>query len=342
MSSSPISEAAAAPAIGIADIERAAERIHGQAVRTPLLESPALNRLVGGRVLVKAEMLQRTGSFKFRGAYNCTSRIPQAARAAGVVAFSSGNHAQGVAAAAHLLGMPATIVMPSDAPAIKVASTRAWGAEIVFFDRLRDDREAVARKIAADKRATVVPPFDHPDVIAGQGTVGLEIAADVRALGAEPAAVVVPCGGGGLIAGTSLAIAAALPGVPVYAAEPEGFDDTARSLRSGKHERAQPGAKSWCDALLAPTPGNITLAINRTTLAGGLAVTDDEVADAMAAAFAHLKVVVEPGGGVALAAVLSRKLDARDRTVVVVCSGGNVDPDVFCSALQRAASRRQS
>jgi threonine dehydratase len=343
MNSSPTSEAtAAAPPVGIADIERAAERIRGLAVRTPLLESPALNRLAGGRVLVKAEMLQRTGSFKFRGAYNCTSRVPPAARAAGVVAFSSGNHAQGVAAAAHLLGMPATIVMPADAPAIKVASTRAWCAEIVFFDRVRDDREALARRIADEKQATIVPPFDHPDVIAGQGTIGLEIAEDVRALGAAPAAVVVPCGGGGLIAGTSLALAAAMPGVPVYAAEPEGYDDTARSLRSGRHERARPDAKSWCDALLAPTPGTLTLAINRSTLAGGVAVTDDQVADAMAAAFAHLKLVVEPGGAVALAAVLSGKVDASDRTVVVVCSGGNVDPGVFAQALQRAAGRATS
>lgn len=343
MTSLPISEAQApsAPPIGIAEIERAAQRIKGQAVRTRLLESPALNRLVGGRVLVKPEMLQRTGSFKFRGAYNCTSQIPQAARAAGVVAFSSGNHAQGVAAAAHLLGMPATIVMPSDAPAIKVESTRAWGAEIVFFDRVRDDREAVARRIAGEKRATVVPPFDHLDVIAGQGTVGLEIAEDLKAEGARPAFVAVPCGGGGLIAGTSTAIAALLPGVPVYAAEPDGFDDTARSLQSGRHETARPGAKSWCDALLAPTPGNITLAINRRTLAGGIAVTDDEVAHAMAMAFAHLKLVVEPGGAVALAAVLSRKLDARDRTVVVVCSGGNVDPGLFAQALGRAEAAKR-
>ncbi|MCC7048083.1 MAG: threonine/serine dehydratase [Alphaproteobacteria bacterium] len=337
MTSSPTSEAPPL-AVGIADIEQAAVRIGGQAVRTPLLESPALNRLGGGRILVKPEVLQRTGSFKFRGAYNCVSQIPPGARAAGVVAFSSGNHAQGVAAAANLLGMPATIVMPSDAPAIKVESTRAWGAEIVFFDRQRDDREAVARTIAASKRASIVPPYDHPHVIAGQGTTGLEIAADVRALGAEPAAVVVPCGGGGLIAGTSLALAATLPGVPVYAAEPAGFDDTARSLKSGQRERTQPGAKSWCDALLAPTPGEITFAINRKTLRGGLAVADDEVAHAMRMAFTHLKLVVEPGGAVALASILSGKLDARDRTVVVVCSGGNVDSSVFANALQRGVA----
>ncbi|MBL8705116.1 MAG: threonine/serine dehydratase [Rhodospirillales bacterium] len=330
------SATSSAPAVTLADIQAAAQRIKGHAVRTPLIESPALNRVVGGRILVKPEMLQRTGSFKFRGAFNTVSQIPERLRPAGVVAFSSGNHAQGVAAAAAQLGMPSTILMPADAPAIKVESTRAWGAEIVFFDREKDDREALARKLAADKGAYVVPPFDHPHVIAGQGTIGLEIAEDVKALGVKPDAVVVPCGGGGLIAGTSTAIAGALPGVPVYAAEPAGFDDTIRSLKSGQREKAQPGAKSWCDALLAPMPGEITLAINRRTLAGGFAVTDDEVARAIALAFLHLKLVVEPGGAVALAAVLSGKIEARNRTIVVVCSGGNIDPGVFASALKRA------
>ena len=318
---------------GIADIEQAAERIQGQAVLTPLLESPALNRIVGGRVLVKPEVLQRTGSFKFRGAYNCISRISASARKAGVVAFSSGNHAQGVAAAAKMLGAPATIVMPSDAPAIKVESTRAWGAEIVLYDRAKEDRDAIARGIARKQGASVVPPFDHPHVIAGQGTIGLEIARQLAALGATADAVVVPCGGGGLIAGTSLALKHALPGVPVYAAEPQGYDDTTRSLRSGHREQARAGAKSFCDALLAPMPGELTFSINRRTLAGGYAVSDAEVAGAMATAFVHLKLVIEPGGAVALAAVLTGKLDARARTVVVVCTGGNVDPGVFAAAL---------
>ncbi len=331
MSSSPTVELAPP---GIADIESAAERIAGHAVLTPLLESPALNRMAGGRVLVKPEMLQVTGSFKFRGAYNCISRIAPERRKAGVVAFSSGNHAQGVAAAASMLGAPATIVMPSDAPAIKVESTRAWGAEIVLYDRQREDREAVAQGIAEKKGASLVPPFDHPHVIAGQGTIGLEIAAQVEALGARPDAVIVPCGGGGLIAGTSLALKHALPGVPVHAAEPAGYDDTTRSLKSGRREQAVPGAKSFCDALLAPMPGELTFSINRRTVAGGHVVSDQEVAGAMAAAFAHLKVVVEPGGAVALAAVLAGKLDARGRIVAVVCSGGNVDPGVYSRALQ--------
>jgi threonine dehydratase len=331
MTSSPTSEAP----VTLADIEAAAKRLAGQAVATPLLESPALNRLVGGRVLVKPEMLQRTGSFKFRGAYNACSQIPPALRAKGVVAFSSGNHAQGVAAAAQLLGMPTVIAMPKDAPAIKIANTRSYGAEVVFFDRDKDDREELGRRLVAQTGATLVQPFDNLKVIAGQGTVGLEIAAQAEAMGAALDAAVVPCGGGGLIAGTSTALTALHPGLPVYAAEPAGFDDTARSLVSGKRERAAPGAKSWCDALLVPMPGEITFAINRRTLKGGFAVSDDEVAGAIAAAFAHLKLVAEPGGAVALAAVLTRKLDARGKTVAVVMSGGNVDPAVFCDALRR-------
>ncbi len=325
--------------VTLADIEAAARRISGQAVLTPLLESPGLNALVGGRVLAKAETLQRTGSFKFRGAYNAISQIPEAARAKGVVAFSSGNHAQGVAAAAQMMKMPAVIAMPKDAPAIKVANTRGFGAEVVFFDREKDDREALGKQLVEKHRATLIPPYDHPQVIAGQGTVGLEIAAQVQALGARPDAVLIPCGGGGLTAGTSLAIRAKLPGTAVYSAEPADFDDTARSLRSGHRERNAPGAKSFCDALLLPTPGAITFPINQSTLAGGLAVSDDEVALAMEAAFTHLKLVVEPGGAVALAAVLARKFDARGKTVVVVLSGGNVDAATFTDALKRAAAK---
>ncbi len=338
MTSLPISEAPA-PAVALADIEDAARRLSGWAVLTPLLESPGLNALVGGRVLVKAEMLQRTGSFKFRGAYNAISRIPAAARAKGVVAFSSGNHAQGVAAAAQIMKMPAVIAMPKDAPAIKVANTRAMGAEIVFFDREKDDREELGKRLVAQHGATLIPPYDHPQVIAGQGTVGLEIAAQAQAIGVKPDAVLVPCGGGGLVAGTSLAIRAKLPGTSIYSAEPASFDDTARSLRSGHRERVAPGSKSFCDALLLPTPGVMTFAINRATLAGGLAVSDDEVARAMEAAFTHLKLVAEPGGAVALAAVLTRKLDARGKTVVVVMSGGNVDAATFTDALKTAAAK---
>ncbi len=323
----------APPLPTIADVEDAARRIKGFAVLTPLLESPMLNQQLGGRLLVKAEPLQRTGSFKFRGAYNRMSRLDSAQRAAGVVTFSSGNHAQGVAHAAQLLGVPAVIVMPSDAPAVKIANTRAYGGEVVLYDRYRDNREAVGAKIAAERGATLVPPYDDPYIVAGQGTVGLEIADQAIAAGAKLDAVLVCCGGGGLVAGTALALATMAPGVPVYAVEPAGFDDTTRSLKSKTRERNDPTARSICDALLAPMPGELTFALNSRLLAGGLVVTDDEVRRAMAAAFSYLKIVVEPGGAVALAAALTGKIPLRGRTVAVVCSGGNVDPKTYLSAL---------
>ncbi|MFQ5783468.1 MAG: threonine/serine dehydratase [Alphaproteobacteria bacterium] len=322
-----------------ADIADAAERLRDKAVTTPLLESPLLNEDLGARVLVKAEPLQRTGSFKFRGAYNNISRLGADARRRGVVAYSSGNHAQGVAAAARLLETPALIVMPKDAPAVKVANTRAWGAEIVFYDRERDSREDVAQRHAAERGAALVPPYDHPMTMAGQGTVGLELAAQAEALGATLDAVLVPCGGGGLIAGCALALAERAPGVPVYASEPEGFDDTARSLAAGSRETNASGGRSFCDALLAPTPGEITFAVNRRLLAGGFAVSDDEVARAMRLAFLHLKLIIEPGGAVALAAVASGRFDARGKTVAVVASGGNADPEIFSRAIGNAGDR---
>lgn len=321
----------------LADIEDAARRLAGVAVKTPLLESSLLNERLGARLLLKPEPLQRAGSFKFRGAYNRISRLDEAARKRGVVAFSSGNHAQGVAAAAQLLGAPAVILMPKDAPAVKIANTRAYGAEVVLFDRDKDDREAMARRIAAERGATVVPPYDDPFIIAGQGTVGLEIAEELTARRIAADAVIVPCGGGGLVAGTSTALAARLPGLPVYSAEPVGFDDTARSLTQGTRQGNVPGAKSFCDALLAPMPGEITFPINHKRLAGGLAVSDAEVRHAMAAAFASFKLVIEPGGAVALAAALSGKIPIKGKTIVVVASGGSVDPATFAQALAEAA-----
>ena len=320
-----------------ADIESAARRLEGKAVFTPLLESPLLNERVGGRLLIKAEPLQRTGSFKFRGAYNRISRLDADQIKRGVVAYSSGNHAQGVAAAAHAFGAPAVIVMPSDAPAIKIANTRAWGAEVVLYDRYREDRDVVARDLAEQRGATLVPPFEHPLIIAGQGTVGLEIARQAEAADAELDAVLSPCGGGGLISGCALALAERAPGVEIYAVEPEGFDDTARSLASGSRQHSIEGAKTFCDALLAKTPGVLTFSINRKLLAGGLVVSDDEVAHAMGVALNYLKLVAEPGGATALAAALSRKYDCRGKTVAVIVSGGNVDPAVFAEALGRAA-----
>lgn len=316
-----------------ADIEAAAERLRDQAVVTPLLESHALNERVGRRVLIKAESLQRTGSFKFRGAFSRISRIPEADRAAGVVAFSSGNHAQGVAAAAAILGLPATIVMPSDAPRTKMESTRGWGAEIVETDRHKDDRAAVAERVRAERGATLVSPYDDPDVIAGQGTCGLEIARQASAMGATIDDLLVCAGGGGLAAGCALAFATLSPKTRVHAVEPDGYDSTGRSLRAGERLGNPGGARSICDALLSPMPGVLTFAVNRERLSGGLAVSDDEVRAAMAFAFRHLKLVVEPGGAVCLAALLAGKAEATGRTVAITLSGGNVDPGPFADAI---------
>ena len=318
---------------GLAEIEAAAGRLKGHAVVTPLLEPPALALETGARVLIKPEPLQRTGSFKFRGAYNKISQIPDDKRAAGVVAFSSGNHAQGVAAAAQLLGVPATIVMPADAPAIKIANTRGYGAEVVLYERASESREARATEIAKERGATLVPPYDDPDIIAGQGTCGLEIARQAEAAGAALDAVLICCGGGGLTAGCATALSALVPGAALYTVEPAGFDDTARSLAAGARLGNAPEAKSFCDALLSAKPGALTFQVNRRLITGGLAVDDDEVARAMAYAFRVLKLVVEPGGAVALAALLSGKLEVAGKTVAVVLSGGNVDPETFAAAI---------
>ncbi len=322
--------------VGFTDIAQAARRIEGHAVKTPLVESALLNRAVGGRLLVKAEMLQRTGSFKFRGAFNRLSQIDDGLRPGGVVAYSSGNHAQAVASAAALLAMPAVIVMPADAPAIKIENTRAHGAEIVFYDRLADIREEIGQRLAAERGATLVPPYDDVGIIAGQGTVGLEIAEQAAAIDACLDAVLVPCGGGGLSAGVSIAIGERCPDAAVIAVEPEGFDDTGRSLAAGKRVCIEPGGRSFCDALLAPIPGEITFAINAHRLKGAVCVNDAQVAQAMAEAARSLKLVAEPGGAVALAAALSGMFDCRDKTVAVVCSGGNVDPETFSRALASA------
>jgi threonine dehydratase len=317
-------------------IRAAAGRIAGQAVLTPLLESPAVNARLGGRLLIKAEPLQRTGSFKFRGAYNTLSQLSPEGRRKGVVTWSSGNHAQGVAAAAQVLGIPALIVMPKDAPAIKIANTRGYGAEIVLYDRIKESREDIGTRIAGERGATIVAPYDEPHVIAGQGTCGLEIAAQAKAREIRLDAVLVCCGGGGLTAGCATALAAESPDTKIYAVEPAGFDDTGRSLAAGHRVANAPEAKSFCDALLAPTPGELTFAINRRLLAGGFAVSDREAAQAMAVAFADFKLVVEPGGAVALAAVLSGKYPIKGKTVAVVASGGNVDRETFSQALAQA------
>jgi threonine dehydratase len=320
----------------LADVEDAARRLDGVAVKTPLLEAPQLSAQLGGRLFIKAECLQRTGSFKFRGAYNCMSRLGAEARKGGVVAYSSGNHAQGVAAVAQMLGIPAVIVMPADAPAMKIRNTKSYGAEVVTYDRYGESREAIGERIVAERGAILVPPFDHPHIIAGQGTMGLEIAEQAAARGVRLDAVIGPCSGGGLIAGTALAVTSRLPGTKVYSAEPAGFDDLARSLKSGRREKNDPAARSICDALLAPMPGELTFALNSRLLSGGFAASDDEARQAMATAFTHFKIVVEPGGAVALAAVLTGKYPIAGKSVAVVCSGGNVDAETFCTALNSA------
>ena len=312
-----------------ADIDAAARVLAPFAVRTPLLSSPALDERVGGRVFLKPEMLQRTGSFKFRGAFNKLSSIPMAARGGGVVAFSSGNHAQGVAAAARILNMQATIVMPSDAPLSKRERTKAFGAEVVLYDRDREDREAIARDIAGPRGATLVRPYDDPLVIAGQGTVGREIAEDMAALGIAPDIVVAPASGGGLVAGVATAVKARYPKAMLMSAEPEGFDDHARSLRAGKREAHSAEGRTICDALMASIPGEITFAINSRLLTKGVTASDAEVGIAVGFAFRELKLVVEPGGAVGLAALLAGHIDARGKTVVIVLSGGNVDADLY-------------
>lgn len=320
-------------AIDVADVRDAAERISGAIIRTPLLEFAPLNERVGHRVLVKFEGAQHTGSFKFRGAYNRLSRIPDEQRPQGVVAWSSGNHAQGVAAAARLLDIPATIVMPSDAPTIKVANTRALGAQVVPYDRFTQSREAIATALAAERDAVLVPSFDDPYIIAGQGTAGLEIWEQAQAAGVQIGRVLVCCGGGGLVAGIATAIKDEAPGVAIYSVEPAAFDDTARSLASGVRESVEAQALSICDALLAPSPGALTFPINKALLSGGLCVTDDQVRDAMRFAFEKMKLVIEPGGAVALAAALDSIAPPADGATVVVISGSNVDPQAYAQII---------
>jgi threonine dehydratase len=328
-----MTEALRALPVNSADIDAAARVIAPFAVRTPLLSPPVLCERAGTKVFLKPEMLQRTGSFKFRGAFNKLSSIPQSARGGGVVAFSSGNHAQGVAAAAKILNMQATIVMPSDAPLSKRERTKAYGAEVVLYDRDREDREAIAGGIASKHGATLVRPYDDPFVIAGQGTVGREIAEDMAALGIAPDIVVAPVSGGGLIAGVATAIKARYPQAMVMSGEPEGFDDHARSLRAGKREPHRAEGRTICDALMASIPGEITFAINSQLLTQGLIASDAEVKTAVEFAFRELKLVVEPGGAVGLAALLAGRIDSSGKNVVIVLSGGNVDADMFAKLI---------
>ncbi len=314
------------------DVRDAARRIAPHIIRTPMLRHRLLDERTGGTILVKPEPLQRTGSFKLRGATNAALRLDPSLHKAGVVTHSSGNHGQATACAAAMIGMPALIAMPQDAPAIKVESTRRWGAEITFFDRLTTDRETLAHRLAVERGGTVLPPFDHADVIAGQGTLALELFEDADAAGLHLDALAVCTGGGGLIAGCALAAEAASPTTAIWAVEPEGWDDTKRSLEAGARIANDGQGETICDALLSMRPGEMTFAVNQSRLAGGVMVTRAEVFRAMRFAFEHLKIVAEPGGAVALAAVLAGKLDTRGRVVGVVISGGNVDPSVFAEA----------
>ena len=324
-----------AAAITLDTIRDASARISGNIVRTPLLESPRLNDALGFRLLVKPECLQHTGSFKLRGASNAVISLNESVT--DVVAFSSGNHAQAVARAASLCGMKATIVMPEDAPTMKIEGTSAFGGHVVTYDRYTESREEIGASIAAETGATLIAPFEDPRVIAGQGTVGLEISEQCAEMGIIPDHVIVCCGGGGLIAGTSLAITEMMPKTDVWAAEPKDFDDTIRSLASGNRETVPPGNRSICDAVVTPQPGEITFAINRHTLAGGFAVSDALVLRTMATAFKHLKLVAEPGGSVALAAALDGRLPRNTTCAVAVVSGGNVDAAMFEEALAAGA-----
>lgn len=316
-----------------ADVREAAGRLEGVARLTPLLADTPLDARLGARILLKLEPLQHTGSFKVRGAYNRLVQLSAAERARGVVAFSSGNHAQGVAWAARRLGVPAAIVMPGDAPRTKIDNTRALGAEVVPYDRERESREDIAARLAGERGSIVVPSFDDPHIIAGQGTVGLEIMQQAAALGLVPDDVVVCCSGGGLVSGCALAVKDMSPATRVFTAEPDAFDDARRSLAAGRRELNPPGRRSICDALQSPSLGVLTFDIMRRKVSGGFAVSDDEVRQAMSWAWRELRVVVEPGGAVALAVVLSGKLDVRGRVVGVVVSGGNVDADAYCSVL---------
>jgi threonine dehydratase len=321
--------------VTLADIQAAAGRIRGHALETPLIESPALNERTGVRVLLKAETLQRVGAFKFRGAYNRLAQLSAEERARGVVAFSSGNHAQGVALAARLLGIPALIVMPSDAPKVKVVATQGYGAEVRFYDRLTDSREAIAAEIAAQRGSVVVPAFDDPHIIAGQGTVGLEMVAQAKAAGATLDLVAAPISGGGLLAGLATAIKGLSPHTAMVGVEPEGFDDTLKSLQAGERQVFKPTGRSLCDSLESPFPGELTFPILQKTVADVAVVSDPEITEAMRYAFATLKLVVEPGGVAALAALLAGRIDLAGKTAVgLVLSGGNVDPEQFAQVLR--------
>ncbi len=320
-------------AISFADIMAARQRIKGHAVVTPLLSSPDLDQRTGARVFVKAEPLQKTGSFKFRGAYNRISQLTAEERQRGVVAYSSGNHAQGVAFAARTFGVKATIIMPADSPRLKIENTRGYGAEVILYDRFGENREAIGQRISAETGAILVPPYDDPAIMAGQGTIGIEIIEQLNELGLSPDVLLCCCGGGGLMSGISTALQHLSPATAIYAVEPVNFDDTRRSLEVGHQLSNATGPMSICDAIVTPTPGKLTFPINLAYLTGGLAVSDAEAAEAVAYAARVLKITAEPGGAVALAAAITGKVAMAGKTVAVVVSGGNIDPSLHAAIM---------
>jgi len=321
----------AAQKINRQTIEAAATRIAPHIIETPLLESPRLNDKLGIRLLVKAECLQHTGSFKLRGASNAVWSLDSSV--AHVVAFSSGNHAQGVARAAASRGLQATIIMPKDSPTGKIEGTKAYGASVVLYDRYTESREDIGAAVAEKYAAHLIKPYDDVRVIAGQGTVGLEIAAQTAAKNLLPDAILCCCGGGGLIAGLAIAASDLIPDVKIWSAEPEFYDDTARSLKTGLIETADITKPSICDAIVTPQPGALTFPINKQKLSGGAVITDRDALQAIATAYKYLKIVVEPGGAAAVAAALTGQYPDGAETVVAVASGGNIDDHMFRRAL---------
>ena len=320
----------------IDDVEDAAVRLKGVTFRTPLLRFDALDDAVGAPVWIKPETLQRTGSFKMRGAWNRISRIPDADKPKGIVAFSSGNHAQGVAESARVLGLKATIVMPSDAPRAKIESTKRRGAEVRLYDRVNESREAIAAELVAAIGATTVRPFDDSWIMAGQGTAGLEAAKDAAAQGITFGSLICNASGGGLLAGVAVAFEALSPSTEVYVAEPAGNDDLIRSLAANKIVANAPGIRSIADALMSPEPGVLPFEIHKRRVKGGFTATNDQLLDAMSYAFHNLKLVVEPGGANALAVLLNNRAHFAGRgPVLLVLSGGNVDADMFSQAIAR-------
>ncbi|MAI58213.1 MAG: threonine ammonia-lyase [Rhodobacteraceae bacterium] len=314
-------------------IHSAAVRLQGKVRRTPLLSSPFLDEMAGRRVLVKPECLQHTGSFKYRGGYSAISAMEEQKRKKGVLAYSSGNHAQGVALAARQHNIPSAVIMPYDAPAIKIANTKALGAEVIGYDRVTEKREAIGEKLANERGLTLIKPYDEPEVIAGQGTTGIEIADQAKELGISKADVLVCCGGGGLTSGIALSLAEHAPEMTVYPAEPQDFDDTARSIVRGDHVFNKNTTGNICDAILTPTPGELTFPILKRHCSKGFCVSEEEVLQTMVIAFQRLKLVIEPGGAVALATALFRTEDLTGDTLIAVASGGNVDKEVFARAL---------